>query len=101
MHPRIGKRSKYNKTTQPTESKVVEFIKHNTKKSITLKQEYLYLADVKTALNIHHLEQNIQLKRWFLSQINKSISQSDIKSHLEGSIENDRHRLQKNYKISL
>lgn len=101
MHPRIGKRSKYNETRQQANSKVVEFITHNTKKSITLKQEYLYLEDVKTAMNIYHLEQNIRMKQWFIAQIKQSVSQEKIITSLEESIENDRHRLQKNYKISV
>ena len=67
MHPRIGKRSKYNATEKKTESKAVEFILRNTKKSITLKEEYLYFEDVKTAMNIHHLESQIRLKRWLIS----------------------------------
>ena len=101
MHPRIGKRSKYNATEKKPESKVVEFVRLNTKKSITLKQEYLYLEDVKTALNIHHLEQNIRLKRWMLKQLATGSPAARIISVLENSIEQDRHMLQKNYKIGL
>lgn len=101
MNPRIGKRSKYNETKKPTNSMAVQFIIRNTKKSITLKQEYLYLEDVKTALNIHHLEQSIRMKRWMISQLKQSSMQEKIVSSLEISAENDRHRLQKDYKISL
>jgi hypothetical protein len=101
MHPRIGKRSKYNQTEKKPESKAVEFIVLNTKKSITLKQEYLYLEDVKTALNIHHLEQNIVLKRWLVGQIQTGQPTDKLVGLLEKSFEQDRHRLQKMYKISI
>ena len=101
MNPRIGKRSKYNETQGQPESKAVEFIVRNTKKSITLKQEYLYLEDVKTALNIHHLEQNIHLKRWLIEQLKQSSAEARLLSALEQSVENDRHRLQKKFRISL
>lgn len=102
MHPRIGKRSKYNATEEKKpESKAVEYIVLNTKKSITLKQEYLYLEDVKTALNIHHLEQNIKLKRWVIRQINSGVKGEKLVASLEKSVEQDRHHLQKTYKISL
>jgi len=101
MHPRIGKRSKYNETHKQPESKTVEFIIRNTKKSIALKQEYLYLEDVKTALNIHHLEQHIRLKRWLIRQMKTASSPEKIISTLEKSVEQDRHRLQKYFRINL
>ncbi len=77
----------------------VVFIKRNTKKSITLKQEYLYLQDVKSALNIHHLELSIKLKRELIKQL-RANPHTVIES-IENSIEHDRHRLQKKYRISL
>lgn len=101
MNPRIGKRSKYNAKDEKPKPKSVLYIELNTKKNLTIKQEYLYLDDVKTAMNIHHLETSIQLKRWFLD---KSKSGSDIqiiRELLEDSIENDRHRLQKKFRISI
>ncbi len=101
MHPRIGKRSKYNTTEKKTESKAVEFIIRNTKKSITLKQEYLYLEDVKTALNIHHLEENIRLRRALLDQLKSGCRSEALIEKLENAVDHDRHRLQKRYKISM
>lgn len=101
MNPGIGKRSKYNETAKPTESSAVEFIVRNTKKSLTLKQEYLYLEDVKTALNIHHLEQHILVKRWVIGLLKANADSQKIIKVLEDSMEQNRHRLQKNYKISV
>ena len=102
MHPRVGKRSRYNATEQKKpESKVVEFIQVNTKKSITIKQEYLYLEDVKTALNIHHLEHNIRLMKWMTAKLGSGIKPEQLIRTLEESIEKDRHRLQKTYRIKI
>jgi len=101
MNPRIGKRSRYNETARQPESKAVEFIVRNTKKSLTLKQEYLYLEDVKTALNIHHLEQHILVKRWMIGLLGAGVDPKKIIEVLEDSLEQKRHRLQKNYKISV
>ncbi len=102
MHPRIGKRSQYNLTgRKKPESKAVEFIVRNTKKSITLKQEYLYLEDVKKAMNIYHLEQNFQLKRWFLEKLRTEADRDRLISSLERSMEEIRHQLQKNFKVNV
>lgn len=101
MRPQIGKRSIYNKTKEKKVSKASAFIIRNTKKSVTLKQEYLYVEDVKTAVNIHHLEQNILLKRWMIYQLSRNISHQKLIESLEKSMEKDRHLLQKRYKISL
>jgi hypothetical protein len=101
MHPRIGKRSKYNTTEKKKETKAVEFIVRNTKKSITLKQEYLYLEDVKTALNIHHLEENIRIRKALLDQLKAGCSSGTLIGQLENAVDHDRHRLQKLYKISI
>lgn len=101
MNPGIGKRSQINRQEKKTRAKAVEFIHRNTKKSITLKQEYLYLEDVKTALNIHHLEINIQLKKWLINLIKMDTTKERRINILEESAEKDRHKLQKIYKIKL
>ena len=102
MHPRVGKRSLYNATEpKKPESKAVEFIRVNTKKSVTLKQEYLYLEDVKSALNIHHLEHNINMKRWLLGMLKEGKKTELLIRLLEESVEKDRHRLQKTFKIHI
>lgn len=101
MNPRIGKRSKYNETAKQPESNAVVFIERNTKKSITLKQEYLYVEDVRTALNIHHLEVHIRLKRWLIGQLSTGKSQESLLKVIEESMEHDRHRLQKHFKIKM
>jgi len=101
MNPGIGKRSKSNMQEKKPTAKAVEFIHRNTKKSITLKQEYLYLEDVKTALNIHHLETNLRLKKWMIRQVKEQNGNNKWLEILEDSAERDRHKLQKNFKIKL
>lgn len=101
MNPRIGKRSRYNSRQEKSKPKSVAYIELNTKKNITLKQEYLYLEDVKTAMNIHHLELSISLKRWFMHELGTSVEHEDLRRSIEQSIEHDRHRMQKKYRITL
>jgi hypothetical protein len=101
MNPGIGKRTVINKQDKKPTAKAVEFIHRNTKKSIALKTEYLYLEDVKTAMNIHHLETNIQSKKWMIQMIKTNGSQDNYIPILENSLDKDRHKLQKMYKIKL
>lgn len=100
MNPRIGKRAASNQQEYKPVAKAVMFIQRNTKKNITLKQEYLYLEDVKKALNIHHLETHIKLKRWMACKLKLEADKSKWINLLEESAEKDRHKLQKLYKIN-
>jgi hypothetical protein len=100
MNPRIGKRAAGNKQEEKPVTKAVQFIMLNTKKNITLKQEYLYLEDVKKALNIHHLETHIKLKRWMIEKLKSDANNIKWVNMLEESADKDRHKLQKLYKIN-
>jgi hypothetical protein len=101
MNPRIGKRSKYNAKLEKSKPKAVAYIVLNTKKNITIKQEYLYLEDVKIAMNIHHLETSILLKRWFIKEIGYDNRYNNLRQFIEKSIDQDRHHLQKKYRITM
>jgi len=101
MNPRIGKRSRYNRQEEKPKSKTVLYVELNTKKNITLKQEYLYLEDVKNALNIHHLELRVGLFRWLSSQLKKNPDNAKLIERIEQLADEDRHQLQKRFKISL
>ena len=101
MNPRIGRRSLYNKLEKKPKPAVVEFVERNTKKNITMKQEFLYLEDVKIAMNIHHLETNIRLKRWLISEIKKQPNYQKFSEIIKESIDKDRHRLQKEFRVTL
>ncbi len=101
MNPRIGRRSLYNKLEKKPKSAAVEFIERNTKKNITMKQEFLYLDDVKIAMNIQHLEMNIKFKKWLLNEIKQQPNYEKFSEIINNSIDKDRHRLQKAFKITL
>ena len=102
MNPRIGKRSGYNRQAdEKPRSKSVLFIELNTKKNITIKQEYLYLEDVKSALNIHHLEIRYGLYKWLSTQLKKNPDMDKLIEKLDQLADDDRHLLQKRFRISL
>ena len=95
------KRNIENLKDEKPKSKTVEFIEVNTNNNITMKRDFLYLEDVKIAININHLEVSVNLKRWLLNQLKSSVERKRIIEVLEESAEMDRHRLQKGYKISI
>jgi uncharacterized protein YerC len=72
---------------------VVKFVKINTKKNITIREHYLYLDDVKTAININTLEERYKTKLMLLELLKKSRNQDTLIQKLEQSAELDRHRL--------
>ena len=100
MKPKPIRNTEPQKNEKP-KTKTVEFIELNTHNNITMKRDFLYLEDVKTAVNINHLELSIKLKRWLLSQLNRNIDRKKLIEIMEESADKDRHRLQKRYKISI
>ncbi len=100
MKPKL-KRNIENQKNEKLQTKTVEFIELNTHNNITMKRDFLYLEDVKTAININHLEVSIKLKRWLLSQLKTNTNKNRLIELLGESAEKDRHRLQKGYKISV
>jgi len=100
MKPKPIRNTEPQKNEKP-KTKTVEFIELNTHNNITMKRDFLYLEDVKTAVNINHLEVSIKLKRWLLSQLNRNIDRKKLIEIMEESADKDRHRLQKRYKISI
>ena len=101
MNPRIGARSKYNQIEKKPLSKAALFVERNTKKNITMKQEFLYLEDVKTAMNIHHLEMRYNMISWMIRKLAGSPENALLVKKLEESADRDRHHLQKKFGISI
>jgi hypothetical protein len=102
MKPTIGKGALSNKMHQEKKPTAVRvFIEANTHHNITMKREYVYLEDVKEAININTLEERIVLKRWFIKQLRQSLSKEGLIQALFDSEEKDRHLLQKEYKIKV
>ena len=100
MKPKPIRNTETHKVGKP-KTKTVEFVELNTHNNITMKRDFLYLEDVKTAININHLEVSVKLKRWLLSQLKSHINRKRIIEILEESADKDRHRMQKRYKISI
>ena len=101
MKPTIGKRAGLNKRKEEKKpSAVRQFVEINTHHNIVMKREFMYIEDVKEAININTLEERIILKRWFISQL-KAQSNDKLVGVLEEMAEHDRHTLQKKYKITL
>jgi len=101
MNPRIGRRSQYNKMEKKPLSKAALFVERNTKKNITMKQEFLYLEDVKTAMNIHHLEVRYNMITWMIQKLSDSSENKLLIKKLEESADRDRHHLQKKFEITI
>jgi hypothetical protein len=101
MNPRIGKRSHYNSLKVKSSLQAVEFIKRNTKKNISFKQEFLYLEDVKTALNIYHIELSLKWKIRMKELITGNYDRKELLINIDEAIDKDRHRLQKKFNITL
>jgi hypothetical protein len=102
MKPTIGRGARTfiaNEEKKP--SAVRDFIELNTHHNITEKRNYVYLEDVKEAININTLEERIMLKRWLIKQLHASKSKEELVQALYDSEEKDRHRLQKDYKITV
>ena len=102
MNPNIGKRAGiYQKATKKKPSAARDFIEVNTHKNIVLKRDFMYLEDVKTAININTLEKRIKLKKWLKMRLQGSDTKAELVRLLEDLIDKDRHRLQKVYKITI
>jgi hypothetical protein len=102
MNPNIGKRAAlYKKPDEKPRTLARQFIELNTHQNISVKRNFVYLEDVKTAININTLEERIMLKRWLIKQLQASSSKEELIQSLFDSEEKDRHRLQKDFKITL
>jgi hypothetical protein len=102
MKPTHGQRSTLYKPKEEKRSCASkQFVEVNTHHNITMKREFVFLEDVKHAININSLEERIILKRWFLAMLHKGISAEYLMGMLDDSAEKDRHRLQKEFRITL
>ena len=96
MKPTIGKGARTFVAHEEKKPSVVRtFIELNTHHNITIKREYVYIEDVKEAININTLEERIVLKRWLIKQLQASKSPEELIQVLFDFEEKDRHRLQK------
>ena len=102
MKPTIGKLAGLNKSKEENKpSSVREFVEINTHQNITMKRKFLYLEDVKEAININTLEERIILKRWLINQLQNNKSKEKLIQALFDSMDKDRHILQKRFKVTV
>ncbi len=102
MKPTIGHRSgQYNRLPDKKPSAARDYIEVNSHHNITIKEDYLYMDEVKIAININTLEERVKLKRWFMSQLGQNIPLERLLQMLSDSAEKDRHKLQKEFHITV
>jgi hypothetical protein len=113
MKPTFEKQAGINKPrTESKPSAIRQFVEINTHKNITIRREYMYLEDVKEAININTLEERIKLKKWLIRQLQKIQAQQAttgvvskpnkiLIQSLFDSSDKDRHTLQKRYRFTL
>ena len=102
MNPDIAKRAGISRNNVEKKPSVVwNFMKLNTHHNMTIKREFLYVLDVKSATNINTLEGRIKVEKWLLSALLEGKFQKDSVSIIEAVIDKDRHRLQKGYNVSI
>jgi len=102
MKSTIGKRAgayKHQEEKKPSTAR--QFVEINTHRNITMKREFLYVEDVKEAININTLEERLILKRWLIKQLQKNVSKEYLIQALFNSEDKDRHKLQKNFRITI
>ena len=95
MNPKHRKQTDNYKEKEKEMSAVVKFVEQNTKRNITIKREFLYLEDVKLAININTLEERRNTKLKILQMIKKNNNFNALIQNLEKSADLDRHRLLK------
>ncbi len=101
MNPKHRRNTIYNNQPEKKPSATRRFVESNTHKNITLRAEFMYIEDTKTAININTLEERIKLKRWLIRQLQKNIPYEALLQSLFDSSDKDRHTLQKKFRITL
>jgi hypothetical protein len=102
MKSTIGRRAQMNTRQEENKSCAARgFVELNTHHNITIKREYVYIEDVKAAVNINTLEERIILKRWLIRQLQAGFQHQELIQLLFDSVDKDRHRLVKGYQICL
>jgi len=102
MKPTIGKRAASNNVKEekpPSAARL--FVEINTHQNITMNRQFMYIEDIKSAININTLEERIKLKRWFLKQLESGTSNEKLLELVSNLADKDRHVLQKKFKVSL
>lgn len=95
MRPQIGKRAKQGSNTVKEKSLSREFIEKNLMKNLAVREHYLLLEDVKTAININAIEQRIYERNKLLYWLKENYPTEIIIKKIEEENHFDRHRMNK------
>jgi len=95
MRPQIGKRAQ--RTNNPEKEKTLsrEFIENNLRKNLTIREEYLPLEEIKTAININAIEQRIFVRKKIIKLLQQDLERDALIQKLLEEIHFDRHRMMK------
>jgi hypothetical protein len=95
MRPQVGKRAKKNQDAEKEKTLSREFIEKNLKKNLAIREEYLSLEDIKTAININAIEQRIYARNKILHWLKENYPTTSIIEKIEEENHFDRHRMNK------
>ena len=95
MRPQVGKRAKKNQDAEKEKTLSREFIEKNLKKNLAIREEYLSLEDIKTAININAIEQRIYARNKILHWLKENYPTTLIIEKIEEENHFDRHRMNK------
>jgi hypothetical protein len=95
MRPQIGKRAQHLSGQEKEKTLSREFIENNLRKNLTIREEYLPLAEIKTAININAIEQRILVRKKLIKLLHQDIERDAIISKLLEENHYDRHRITK------
>ncbi|MFP4470833.1 MAG: hypothetical protein ACLFPE_09120 [Bacteroidales bacterium] len=93
MRPQIGKRAKKTEPQEKAKTLSREFVETNIRKNLTIREEYLILDDVKTAININAIEQRILTRNKVIALIKRKFSPEKLLEQLVEENHFDRHRM--------
>ncbi len=95
MRPQIGKRADRSEEASVEKTLSREFIEKNLRKNLAIREEYLPLQEIKTAININAIEQRIFTRNRMIHFLKENISQETLIKKLEDENHFDRHRMMK------
>jgi hypothetical protein len=95
MRPQIGKRAQQPSEQEKELTLSREFIENNLRKNLTIREEYLPLAEIKTAININAIEQRILIRKKVIKLLHQDIERDAIIQKLLEENHYDRHRMMK------
>lgn len=93
MNPRVGSRaSQYVAPVEKPKTKAHLFIESRIQHNLSMKEDYLRMKDVATAINMNALEQRLTSKQKVLKLLKSNLPKEKLIEKLEEEMHIDRHR---------